>query len=89
MTKTKSLGCAILLGAIALVCLFGQAYGCIFPFLIAGAVFAMIAWSKHKRDKAFIEQAYQQQRLIVQEVHVPPMSNKGSKGNLFVPPPIH
>lgn len=89
MTKTKSLGCAVLFGAIALICLFGQAYGCIFPFLIAGAVFAMIAWRKHKRDRDIIAEAYQKQVTTSQQMVLPPMTTKGSNGRLFVPPPLH
>lgn len=89
MSKTKSLGCAILFGAIALVCLFGQAYGCIFPFLIVGAVFAMIAWYKYQRDRNIATKAHQEQMTSSREMELPPMTSKGSNGRLFVPPSLH
>lgn len=88
MNKTKSIGCAVLFGALTLICLFGQVYGCMLPFLIIAAIFSLIAWRKHKRDMRIIVEAHQEQIAPRHEMELPPMTSKGSNGRLFVPPPL-
>lgn len=88
MTKTKATIWTIVFGVLVIICLSTQLYGCILPFLIAGLVFGLIAYSKHKRDRNIIAKAYQEQLASSREMELPPMTSKGSNGHLFVPPPL-
>lgn len=87
MTKTKAIGWAVFFGVLIIICLMTQLYGCVLPFLIAGLVFTLIAWFKHRRDMQIIAEAYQEEGHREVSV-VPPMTSKGSNGRLFVPPPL-
>lgn len=88
MTKTKAIGFAVFFGALVIVCLPMQLYGCMLPFLIAATIFSLIAWRKHKRDMHIVVEAYQEQIASSHEMELPPMTSKGSNGRLFVPPPL-
>lgn len=60
MSKGKSLGLTILCGVFSVIFLFTPLlYGCVFPFLIVGLVFGLIAYKKYQRDTNIISEAYQ------------------------------
>ncbi len=85
MSKGKALGLTILCGVFCVIFLFTPLYGCVFPFLIVGLVFGLIAYRKHQRDTNIITEAYQQQATTSRQLPEPAMTSKGST-RLFVPP---